>query len=155
MYHKFSRSKHIFLVLYVDEILLATNNIGIMHDTKSFLSKHFEMKNLGNASFVLVIKIHRNRSRYILGLSQKNYIDKVSKRFGMQNSKLDDTPVSKGDKFSLSQCPKTNLEINEMQKIPYSSAIGSLMYAQVCKRTDIAFIVGILGRYLSNPGMDH
>ena len=42
-----------------------------------------------------------------------------------------------------------------MQKIPYASAVGSLMYAQVCTRPDIVFIVGMLGRYLSNPGMDH
>ncbi|XP_073049650.1 secreted RxLR effector protein 161-like [Primulina eburnea] len=42
-----------------------------------------------------------------------------------------------------------------MQKIPYASAVGSLMYAQVCTRPDIAYIVGVLGRYLSNPGMDH
>ena len=42
-----------------------------------------------------------------------------------------------------------------MQKISYASAIGSLMYAQVCTRPDIAYIVGMLGRYLSNPGMDH
>ncbi|KAH9688238.1 Integrase catalytic domain-containing protein [Citrus sinensis] len=155
VYHKFSGSKHIFLVLYVDDILLATNDIGILHDTKSFLSKHFEMKDLGDASFVLGIEIHRDRSRGILGLSQRNYIDKVLKKFGMQNSKPGDTPIAKGDKFSLSQCPKTNLEIQEMEKIPYSSAIGSLMYAQVCTRPDIAFMVGMLGKYLSNPGMDH
>jgi len=42
-----------------------------------------------------------------------------------------------------------------MQKISYASAVGSLMYAQICTRADIAFIVGILGRYLNNPGMDH
>ena len=42
-----------------------------------------------------------------------------------------------------------------MQKIPYASAVGSLMYAQVCMRPDIAYIVGMLGRYLSNPGLDH
>ena len=42
-----------------------------------------------------------------------------------------------------------------MQKIPYASAIGSLMYAQVCARPDIAYIVGMLGRYLSNSGKDH
>ncbi|KAH9678593.1 hypothetical protein KPL71_025781 [Citrus sinensis] len=155
VYHKFSGSKHIFMVLYVDDILLATNDIGILHDTKSFLSKHFEMKDLGDASFVLGIEIHRDRSRGILGLSQRNYIDKVLKRFGMQNSKPGDTLVAKGDKFSFSQCPKTNLEIHEMEKIPYSSAIGSFMYAQVRTRLDIAFIVGMLGRYLSNPGMDH
>ena len=42
-----------------------------------------------------------------------------------------------------------------MQKIPYASVVGSLMYAQMCTRSDIAYIVGMLGRYLSNPGMDH
>src|SRR3954470_22143108 len=42
-----------------------------------------------------------------------------------------------------------------MQKISYASAVGSLMYAQVCTRSDLAFIVGMLGRYLSNPGVDH
>ena len=155
VYHKFSGSKHIFLVLYVDDILLASNDIGLLHETKRFLSKKFEMKNLGDASFVLGIQIHRDRSRGILGLSQKGYIEKVLKRFGMQNSKPGDTPVAKGDKFSLNQCPKNDLEVKEMQKIPYASAVGSLMYAQVCTRPDIAYIVGMLGRYLSNPGMDH
>ena len=63
--------------------------------------------------------------------------------------------MSKGDKFSLCQCPKNDLETKEMQKIPYASSVGSLMYAQVCTRLDIAYIVGMLGRYLSNPGLDH
>ena len=155
IYHKFSGSKFIFLVLYVDDILLATNDIGLLHETKRFLSKKFEMKDLGVASFVLGIQIHRDRSRGILGLSQKSYIEKVLKRFGMQDCKPGDTPVSKGDKFSLSQCPKNDFEAKEMQKIPYASAVGSLMYAQVCTRPDVAYIVGMLGRYLSNPGLDH
>jgi len=73
----------------------------------------------------------------------------------MQECKSGDTPVVKGDKFSFKQCPKGNLEIQEMQKSPYASAVGSLMYAQVCMRSDIAYIVGVLGRYLSNPGMDN
>ena len=73
----------------------------------------------------------------------------------MLDSKSGDTPVAKGDKFSLNQCPKGKLEIQEMKSIPYASAIGSLMYAQVCTRPDIAYIVGVLGRYLSNAGMDH
>ncbi|GAB2286422.1 hypothetical protein Dimus_039766 [Dionaea muscipula] len=155
VYHKFRGSKHIFLVLYVDDILLATNDVGILHDTKRFLSKHFEMKDLGDASFVLGIQIHRDRSRGILGLSQKGYIDKVLKRYGMHNSKPGDTPIAKGDKFSLVQCPKSSLEVNEMCQIPYASVMGSLMYAQVCMRPDITYITGMLGRYLSNPSMDH
>jgi len=73
----------------------------------------------------------------------------------MQKCKFGDTPVAKGDKFSLKQCPKGNLEIQEMQKIAYASVVGSLVYAQVCTRLDIAYIVGVLGIYLSNLGMDH
>ena len=73
----------------------------------------------------------------------------------MHDCKPGDTPMAKGDKFSLSQCPKNNFEIHEMQQIPYASAIGSLMYAQVCTRSDIEYIVGMLGRYLSNPGKYH
>ncbi|KAL5544851.1 hypothetical protein UlMin_008635 [Ulmus minor] len=48
-----------------------------------------------------------------------------------------------------------DIESKEKEKIPYASALGSLMYAQVCTCLDIAYIVGMLGRYLSNPGMDH
>ena len=73
----------------------------------------------------------------------------------MHDCKPSDTPVAKGDKFSLSQCPKNNFEIQEKQQIPYASAIGSLMHAQVCTRLDIAYIVGMLGIYLSNLGKDH
>ena len=113
------------------------------------------MKDLEEASFVLGIKILRDRSQGILRLSQESYIDKVLDRFSMKDSKPGDTPIAKGDKFSLKQCPNNDLERIEMQKIPYASAVGSLMYAQVCTRPDIAFVVGVLGRYLSNPGMQH
>ena len=111
IYHKFNGSKHIYLVLYVDDILLATNDIGMLHETKRFLSKKFEMKDLGDASFVLGKQIHWDRSQGILGLSQKSSIEKILKRFGMHDCKPDDTPVAKGDKFSFSQCPKNNFEI--------------------------------------------
>ena len=102
MYHKFIGSKHIFLVLYVDDMLLVTNDIDILYQTKKFLSKNFEIKDLGEASFVLGIQIHRDRSRGILGLSQRNYIDTLLKRFGMLDNKPGDTSVAKGDKFNLS-----------------------------------------------------
>ena len=101
IYHKFSGSKFIFLVLYVDDILLACNDIGLLHEIKRFLSSHFEIKDLGDASFVLGIKIHRDRSRAILGLSQKSYIEKVLVRFGMKDCAQISTPLAKGEKFSL------------------------------------------------------
>ena len=113
------------------------------------------MKDLGEASFVIGIEIHRDRSRGILGLSQRAYIEKVLTRFNMQNCSSSVAPIVKGDKFSEFQCPKNNLEMEQMKEIPYASAVGSIMYAQVCTRPDIAFVVGLLGRYQSNPGLDH
>ena len=104
---------------------------------------------------MLGIKILRDRSQGILRLSQESYIDKVLDRFDMKDSKLEDTPIAKGDKFSLKQCPNNDHERTEMRKIPYASAVRSLMYAQVCTRLDIAFVVEVLGRYLSNPGLQH
>ena len=88
-------------------------------------------------------------------LLQKSYIDRVLNILGMKGCALGDTPVAKGDKFSFSQRPKNELEWKEIQKIPYPSTVGILMYAQVCTHLDIVFIVGMLGSYLSNPEMDH
>ena len=60
IYHKFKESKFIFLVLYVDDILLASNDMILLLETKSFLSKNFEMKDLGEASFVICIQIQHD-----------------------------------------------------------------------------------------------
>ncbi|XP_042404912.1 zinc finger MYM-type protein 1-like [Zingiber officinale] len=115
----------------MDNILLASNDMSLSLEIKSFLSGEFEMKDLGETSFVLDIQIVRDRSRYTLGLSQTGYIEKVLIRYGMQNCALGDTLVAKGDKLSLQQCPHHDLEIKEMQQFPYALAIGSLMYVQM------------------------
>jgi len=93
VYHKFSGSKYIFLVLCVDDILLASRDIGFLQETKIFLMKNFKMKDLGETFFVLGIKILRDRSQGILRLSQESYIDKVLDRFDMKDSKPGDTPI--------------------------------------------------------------
>ncbi|WKA08924.1 hypothetical protein VitviT2T_026606 [Vitis vinifera] len=154
-YQKVSESKICFLVLYVDDILLATNNKGLLHEVKQFLSKTFDMKDMGDATYVIGIKIQRDRFRGLLGLSQETYINKVLERFRMKDCSPSIAPIVKGDRFNLDQCPKNDLEREQMKNIPYASAIGSLMYVQVCTRPDIAFTVGMLGRYQSNPSMDH
>ena len=155
IYQKVNGSKICFLVLYVDDILLATNNKGLLYEVKQFLSKNFDMKDMGEASFVIGIKIRKERSRGILGLSQETYINKVSERFNMKNYSASVAPILKGDRFDLNQCAKNDFEHEHMKNIPYASTVGSLMYAQVCTKPNIAFVVGVLGRYQSNPGLDH
>ena len=117
----------------------------MMHGVKQFLSKHFDMKDMGEASYVIGIKIHRDRSSDVLGLSQETYINKVIERFRMKGSSPSIAPIVKGDKLSLNQCPKNDLENETMKNISYASVIGSHMYAQVYTRPDIACVVGMLG----------
>ena len=129
IYVKVSGSKVCFLVLYVNDILLATNDKSLLHEVKQFLSKNFDMKDIGEASYVIGIKIHRDRFQGILGLSQETYINKVLERFRMKNCSPSISPIVKGDRFNLNQCPKNDIEREQMKNIPYASTIGSLMYA--------------------------
>ena len=73
----------------------------------------------------------------------------------MQNCSSSVAPVVKGDIFCELQCPKNDIENEQMDKIPYASVVWSIMYAQVCTLLDITYVVGVLGRYQSNPTIDH
>ena len=131
----------------MDDILLASSDLGLLHETKRMLSNNFDMKDLGEAYFVLGIEIHRNRSRGLLGLSQRAYVDRILERFKCNNVSQELLLSVKGDKLSLSQCPHSDIEKAQMKNVPYASVLGSIMYAQVCTRPDIAFAIGLLGRY--------
>ncbi|KAI5317166.1 hypothetical protein L3X38_036873 [Prunus dulcis] len=113
------------------------------------------MTHLGEATYVLGIEIIRNRERGLLGLSQRGYIEKVLKRFNMSDCAGGSVPMTKGDKMSQSQAPQNDIERRDMQDKPYASLVGSVMYAQVYTRTDIAFPISVLGRFQSNPGQAH
>ncbi|KAM1726180.1 hypothetical protein ACFX12_016980 [Malus domestica] len=155
VYQKVVGKAVVFLVLYVDDILLFGNDTAVLSSVKVWLSKTFHMKDLGDASYVLGIKLYRDRSRKLIGLSQSMYIDKVLSRFQMEQSKKGFLPVGHGIHLSKSMEPKTPEEIRQMSCIPYASAIGSLMYAMICTRPDIAYAVSITSRYQSNPGSEH
>ena len=105
------------------------------------------MKYLGEVSYVLGIEIHRDRSRGTLGLSQKAYFERVLKKFNMHKCSPSPAPIVKGDKFGTFQCPRNQCETDQMKSVPYASAVGSIMYAQVCTCPDLCFITGMLGRY--------
>ena len=113
------------------------------------------MKDLGEAAYILGIKIYRDRSRRLIGLSQSTYLDKILKKFKMDQSKKGFLPVLQGVRLSSAQCPTTAEDKEEMSVIPYASAIGSIMYAMLCTRPDVNLAVSLVGRYQSNPGMEH
>ena len=136
-------------------MLLIGNNMKMVKSVKNLLAKKFDMKDLRPANFILGMQITRDREKRKLWLGQEKYIKEILKKFNMMDCKPVGTPMSSGTKLSAEQCPKTDEEIEEMARVPYASAVGSLMYAMVCTRPDIAQAVGVLSRYMSNPGRDH
>ncbi|KAL2250907.1 UNVERIFIED_CONTAM: Retrovirus-related Pol polyprotein from transposon TNT 1-94 [Sesamum indicum] len=155
LYFKFLDEVPVFLVLYVDDMLITSPSLNLIESLQNDLSNNFEMKNLGDAKKILGMDIHRNRKRFSILLNQKSYIHSVLKRFSMENSKPTSVPLAAHFQLSKDQCPKTSSEKDKMCKIPYSNVIGSIMFLMVCTRPDIAYAISCLSRYMSNPGPPH
>jgi hypothetical protein len=113
------------------------------------------MKDMGPAKRILGMEIHRNRQDGKLWLTQSKYTKKVLARFNMASAKSVSTPLASHFKLSAASCPIDAVERGYMSKIPYDSAVGSLMYLMVCTRPDIAHAVGLVSRYMANPGKIH
>ena len=87
--------------------------------------------------------------------TQRQYLEKMVARFGMENSKPVSVPLAPHFKLSAMMAPSSEAEVEYMAQIPYASAVGSLMYATVCTRSDIAQAVSIVSRYMANPEKPH
>jgi hypothetical protein len=155
VYQKASGSTVVFLILYVDDILLIGNDNPMLQSVKTSLNNSFSLKDLGEAAYILGIKIYRDRSRRLIGLSQDTYIDKVLKRFNMEPSKKGFLPMSHGMHFSKQQRPMTAVERERMSKVPYASAVGSIMYAMICTRPDVSYALSVASSYQADPGESH
>jgi len=107
VYLKRSNNSFIILSLYVNDILIVGNNEEMIDTTKKWLSSNIEMKDMGEASYVLGVKIIRDCAKRLLGLTQETYIKKMLERYHMQDSKPMDTPVDKSLSLSCDMCPKT------------------------------------------------
>ncbi|KAL0288119.1 UNVERIFIED_CONTAM: Retrovirus-related Pol polyprotein from transposon TNT 1-94 [Sesamum calycinum] len=130
VYKKISGSSVAYLVLYVNDILLIGNDVKMLGDIKPWLSTQFSIKNMGKASYILGIKIYRDRSRRMLGLTQSPNIEKILKRFKMENSKRGFLSMRHGIKLYKKQSPKADEELRRMLDIPYGLAVGSIYTKQ-------------------------
>ena len=146
-YVKWSKRKFVILSLYVDDILLAVNDKQYLLSIKEWLQSNFEMKDMGEADFILGVKIRRDRSKKLLTLSQEVYIKEILERFNMSSCNPIDTPIGKGESLSHAICPKTSKDKDAMSRVPYSRAVGSLMYSMMCTQPNICYVIGLVSRY--------
>ena len=151
VYLKTVNGSTIYLLLYVDDMLIAAKSMSEINELKKQLSNEFEMKDFGAAKKILGMEISRYRPSGKVYLSQKGYIDKVLRRFNMHNAKPVSTPLAAHFKLSSALCPKSDADIEYMSRVPYSSAVGSLMYAMVFSRPDLSYALSVVSRYMANP----
>ena len=133
-------------------MLIAGSSIKEINNLKKQLSKQFAMKDLGAAKQILGMRIIKDKANGTLKLSQSKYVKKVLSRFNLNEAKLVSTPLGSHFKLSKEQSLKIEEEMDHMSKVPYASAIGSLMYAMVCTRPDIAHAVRVVSKFMSRPG---
>lgn len=146
MYTKIELESTLILILYVDDLLIVSNNITAIIKLKKDLKAYFEMSAFGKLTHFLGIDIKTDKES--LYLSQEGSIEKLLKKFGMSECNSVKSPMEKG----LKSLPSTP---GEETKQPYREPLGSLMYIMLCTRPDICFPVAYMGRYQQNPSDLH
>ncbi|GJY38198.1 zinc finger, CCHC-type containing protein [Tanacetum coccineum] len=144
VYSKFGETgKGVIICLYVDDMpIFGTNQVQV-DMTKEFLSLRFSMKDMGEADVILGMRIKHESNG--IAIFQSHYIEKILKKFNYFDCSLVSTPMDTSEKLMLNKS-------QAVSQLKYSRVIGCLMYAITCTRPDIAFAVGKLSRYTSNPG---
>lgn len=136
-------------------MLLISKSKSKIIELKVRLNSEFDMKDLGVAKKILGMFINRDRSKSTLKIHQKSYLQKLVSKFGMYDCKHVSMPLANHFVLSQSQCPKSPAKTIQMETVPYSNVIGSVMYEMISTRPDLAFAISLLSRYMSNPGSDH
>ena len=136
-------------------MLIAAKSKKEITTLKKLLGSEFDMKDFGAAKKILGMEITRDRTSGLLFLSQQNYIKKILHRFNMHDAKPVSTPIAFHFKLSATQCASTDEDVEYMSSVPYSSAIGSLMYAIICSCLNLSYAMSLVSRYMANPGKEH
>ena len=145
-------SRDMFIAIYVDDLLIFGKDTQILEQLQHDLKSRFKMTDLGEVSHYLGIEVDMNTDRTTVSLRQTTYLKKVLSRFNMLDSRPISTPMDQGAGNTLmpseDQADKDTITW-------YQSVVGSLMWPAMHTRPDIAYSVGVLSRYCSNPSPLH
>ncbi|KAF0706887.1 hypothetical protein AaE_013900 [Aphanomyces astaci] len=143
-----------FISLYVDDLIMASNCPRLMKATKNALHGRFKMSDLGSLQYCLGIQVERSTSGSVF-IHQQKFLQSVLVKFRMEHCKPVKTPQEPGQKLSKNMSPVTEEEHLDMESVPYRSAVGCLMYLMVATRPDNATAVGAASQFLERPGRQH
>ena len=125
------------------------------------MANKFKVKDLGPVHYCLGLQITRNRGNQTITVSQEKYVNDILERFNMAQSCPLSTPCDPNIQLTTRPLPSQDrdseydAETRRMSQTPYRKAVGSLIYAVLGTRLDIAYAVGVASRFLSNPSFEH
>ena len=135
---------------FVDDLnIIGPKGSPMISEVKKQLNIAFKMVDMGPISHYLGLKVERNRDNRTIKLSQSTYIEKVLEKFHMQNAKTTTTPMKEGSLFrNKSQASESDIK-------QYQAIVGSIMFAMIETRPDIAYATSVVSRHAKNPGKSH
>lgn len=149
IYYKSENDAHVIIRLYVDDLLIFGTNLDVIHAVKFLLNNSFDIKDMGEANVILGMKITKTSEGIFI--DQSHYIEKIlEKIYNFFDCKPACTPCDPS--AHLYPCENDSNILNQKE---YGSIVGSLSYATDCTRPDIAYIVGVLSRFISKPYFEH
>ena len=145
-----SKESLIVIVVYVDDLIILAETAEEIAKIKETLSTKFKMKDMKELHYCLGITIIHDRVKQKVWLNQYQYIEKLLKKFGQAEAKTMSTPADINVKLK-----KSDNVSKHVDTVRYQSIVGSLLYAAMITRPDIAYAVGVLSKFCTNPDESH
>jgi Reverse transcriptase (RNA-dependent DNA polymerase) len=145
LYTKVTAESRMYIILYVDDLIIASSNLGEIEKLRKNFEQLFHMKTFGEVDRFLGIHIEYNREEGVMYLDQQEYIQEILETYGMTEGKPISTPMETNLKI------ERNTEPEKRTTKPYRELIGSLMYLAGATRPDIMFSVNYLSRFQDSP----
>lgn len=147
--------KMTFLAIYIDDVLIFTNDKARRIFLKKELEKRFKMTDLGEAAYCVGLRITRDRQKGLIFLDQQRHVMDLLAKFQMTNCNVAITPMDPNQKLCKEMSPKTKAETEEMTNVPYQELVGALLYISQGTRPDITYAVNTVSKFNHNPGRAH
>ncbi|KAJ0392071.1 hypothetical protein ATCC90586_011078 [Pythium insidiosum] len=145
----------VYISLYVDDLLIAAKDVNLVQEVKDQLKRHFKMKDLGPAKFVIGMEIEYHVDSKVLTIKQSQFIRRLVDKYNQADAAPIVNPCDKGQLMTKLDTQPSPSEQERMSRRPYRSLIGSLQYLAMGTRPDIAYAVSFLSRFAEQPREVH
>ena len=152
LFVRYHKDHAVYLLVYVDDILIASRSAESVKSVKDILTSTFDLRDLGDAAMFVGLEIQRDRAARTLTIKQARMTGDLVARYGMQDAQPKCIPLTVGTQLTKAT---DDSQLLDKEQYGYAELVGSLLYLSVCTRPDIAQAVGALSRFMSQPTMQH